>query len=330
MLGLAAYKDQHYVPVTYLEAWCNADKQVVTYLKENDEEHKRGKSQKTMYLSHLYTTTTEEFMILNEGELEEIFGELLNLKIEYQSNNEQKELKTVTEFANYYYDYDGWIIKDKNDNLVNKKSIQSRIDEKNNVAIEKGFHLYEDGWNKIRKEIENAVESKLPLSEDVINHLKIYIGVQMWRTPNQLKSVTELTDQLLGFTKEGLGKDYEDVISNLSRAYFLKQLKKYQEGSSSSVVAKQKGLFDNLSVTCYKSVRKLFITSDNPAFFIDDVTFLKGRLNGVVFPISPDLLIRLHRDSSGMKFSSEQLNENDIRRFNKKVKENCVKYYIKI
>lgn len=326
---MASYKNQHYVPVTYLEAWCNSDNQVVTYLKENNEEHKRGKPQNTMSLSHFYTTTTDEFMILNDNELEEIFGELLNLQIEYELDNELIELKTINEFARYYYDYEKWVIKDENNNLVRKKPIKNRIDEKKNVTIEKGFHLYENGWNEIRGAIENAVENNYSLSERIIDQLKIYISVQMWRIPNQLNSVTKLTDHLLSFLKEGLGNDYDDEIFSLSRAYFLKQLKGFQKGSSSNVVSKQTSLFDTLSVTCYKSVRKSFITSDNPAIIVDDVTFLKGRLNGVIFPISPKLLIRLHRNSKGIKFSTEQLNENDVRRLNKRIKENCSEYYIK-
>lgn len=327
---MASYKNQHYIPVTYLEAWCNEDNQVVTYLKENDEEHKRGKPQNTMSSFYFYTITTEEFMILDDDELEEIFGELLNLQIEYELDDEQIELKTVDEFARYYFDYEKWVIKDVDHNLVRKKPIKNRIDEKKNVTIEKGFQLYEDAWKAIKKEAEDAVENNCHLSEETIHKLKLYISIQMWRIPTQLNYVTRLTDYYLKFLREALAGDYDDEIFKLSRAYFLKQLKSFQKGSSSNIITKLNILFDSLSVTCYRPVRKSFFTSDNPAIVINDETFLKNRLNGIIFPISPKLLIRLHENLNGIKFSSEQMNGNDVRRLNKKIKENCLEYYIKV
>ncbi|MGX8795143.1 DUF4238 domain-containing protein [Fusibacter sp. JL298sf-3] len=323
---MAEYKFQHYVPRTYLEAWENDRQKVHVFMKDPNRDFYKS-TDEVLGQNDFYTLTPSNILILTDDDRQEIFGDLRN----YNISVEDKKLDNLFDVSMNYYRFDEWDIESKDGSEFSKKDIKAEIERKRILDIEKGWHDIEGEWNRLRDEVIETMNNKSHnLSLDDKCKLVTFITTQKSRNVNKKNEIREDIDSNFGFLKENMtDEEYEEIFGEQASAYFLKLIRTYQKGDEESLVLKEEEQMRNLHMVFYRTIgNKKFLTSDNPAFVIIDKTFYKGRYDGLYFPITPNLLLALHRGET-LSYTRRDMPENMIRRVNKRIKENATRFYIK-
>lgn len=323
---MSEYKFQHYVPRTYLEAWENNNHRLHVFVKENDREFYKLSSE-MLGENDFYTLKADDNLVLSDDDRLEIYGDLLN----YEISLDDKKLTNLFDISMSYYRFDEWEMVAKDGSEFYRENIKSEIEKKRILDIEKGWHKIESEWNPLRDKIITTMNDKshnLKLEDG--QKLITYITSQKSRNVSKKEEYREVIDSLMNFLKENMTLDeYKKVIDEFSEAYFLKTVRKYQEGNNESLILKEENLMRNLHMVFYRTTnRKKFLTSDNPAFTILDKKFYKGKYAGLYFPINPDLIVALYRGET-YRYTRADMPVNMIRRINKYIKESSNRFYIK-
>jgi len=323
---MAEYKFQHYVPRTYLEAWENNRQRVHVFMKDTGRDFHKLTSE-VLGQNNFYTLKSEDMLILTDEDRVEIFGELLK----YQISLDEDNLDDLLDLSKNYYRFDEWTIESKDGSTVDREYLKSEIEKKRILDIEKGWHEIEGEWNYLRDEITKTMDNKshnlkLEDGQKIIR----YITSQKSRNVSKKEEYREMIDSILSFTKENMTEDeYKQIIDEFTDAYFLKSVRKYQQEDEDSLILKEQNLMMNLHMVFYRTTGgKKFLTSDNPVFTIIDKKFYKGRFDGLYFPLTPDLLVALHRGETYM-YTRADMPINKIRRVNRYIKENTERFYVK-
>lgn len=324
---MSEYKNQHYIPQVYLNAWTDKSGKIFVYNKNDNTLDKHVSPKTIMYKKDFYTKKANDNLILSKEEREEMFSFLEKYDISYNVDNEEKKLSNTEDFAKYYFDFDNWVINNSEGNCVKKKQIKDFLNKKRNVDLEKGWHFIEDNWRSLLNNIEMKVKENKEIEEEEVKSLKEFIIVQLNRTPSKIELLKDLIEDILGGVKEVFGEEFQSMKNEFAEAYFKKEMEKFQNGKG-GMINYQKSFIENTNVIFYKNTQREFITSDNPAMFFKDDNFLKGKYNGIYFPISPRILVRIYKKN---KYESEvkYMESNVIRKVNNKMKENSIKYYFK-
>lgn len=323
---MAEYKFQHYVPRTYLEAWENNRRRLHAFVKETDREFYKLTSE-FLGENDFYTLKFDDDLVLSDADRLEIYGALLNYEITLENN----KLESLFDISANFYRFDEWELISKDGSNFDRENLKKEIQKKRILDIEKGWHKIEGEWNSLRHEIiktMNAKSHNLTLKDG--RRLITYITSQKSRNLSKKQEYRGLIDSILSFLKEGMKLDeYNKIIDEFAEAYFLKTIRKYQDGDTESLILKEENLMMNLHIVLYRTTAgKKFLTSDNPVFTILDKKFYKGKHAGLYFPITPDLLVFLHRGET-YTYTREDMPVNMIKRVNRYIKQNSNKYYIK-
>lgn len=321
------YTFQHYVPRTYLEAWEIDKHRVHVFMKDTSRDFHKPTSE-VLGQNNFYTLKSEDMLILTDEDRIEIFGELLK----YQISLEGKNLDDLLELSKNYYRFDEWTIESTDSTDVDRANLKSEIEKKRILDIEKGWHEIEGEWDSLRSEIIKTMNSKshnlkLKDGQKIIR----YITSQKSRNMSKKEEYRKMIDSILSFISENMTTDeYNQIIDEFTEAYFLKSVRKYQQEDEDSLIIKEQNLMMNLHMVFYRATgRKKFLTSDNPAFTIIDKKFYKGRFDGLYFPLTPDLLVALHRGET-YRYTRADMPVNKIRRVNRYIKENTNRFYISV
>jgi len=319
------YVFQHYVPRTYLEAWENSSGKLRVHKKDSKKFFYKS-AQSMLGENDYYTLKADKLLVLSEQDKLNIFGELTKYIIELDGH----KLTSCEEFAQNYYRYDEWSISDQYGNDVDVHEIKDSVDKKRILDIEKGWHKVEGDWKQVREEIGKTMDDKsYNLNIDISAKLVNYITAQKSQNNSKKEEYREIIESLIGFLKDGMtDKEYNQIISEFTDAYFLKAIRRYHEEKEESLILKEQELMKNLHIVLYKAVSgKKYYTSDNPAFTILDTKFYKGKYAGLYFPITPDIMLALHKGDT-YSYTRREMPYNMIRRVNQRVVENSNRFYI--
>lgn len=323
---MAEYKFQHYIPRTYLEAWENDHQKLRVHKKGTDSFFYKA-TDSVLGENDYYTLKAEDTLILTDGDKKDIFGSLLN----YDIVLDDKKLKTLDDIMLNYYRFNDWLINTPDGTIIDRELIKHTIDSKRILDIEKGWHQIEGDWKIIREEITKTLDdTTYNLSIEVANRLIEYITSQKSRNNAKKDEYREIIDMLIGFLKMELSEDdYNKILDEYTEAYFLKAIRGYQDINPESIILKEQDLMMNLHIVLYKTTgNKTFFTSDNPAFTIIDTKFYKAKYAGLYFPVTPDILVALHKGDT-FSYTIRDMPVNMIRRFNQRVIENSNRFYVK-
>jgi len=319
---MAEYRFQHFVPRTYLESWENNKHQLRVHEKDTDKYFYKA-TDSVLGKNDYYTLKAEDTLVLTDKDRQDIYGELLNYDIEFDG----KKLITLEEIIFNFNRFDEWIIRSKDYFEVDVQSIKNEIGTKRILDIEKGWHQIEGDWKIIREEIVKTMEDKnYNLNIDVAERLIQYITSQKSRNDSKKEEYRELFDSIMGFFEKDMGKhDYNKILDEFAEAYFLKSIREYQNEEESHLM-KEQDLMMNLHIVLYRSTgNKTFFTSDNPAFAIVDVNFYKGKYSGLYFPITPNILVALHKGET-YRYTRRDMPINMIKRVNKRLSRTHVNF----
>ncbi|WP_326910643.1 DUF4238 domain-containing protein [Sedimentibacter sp. MB31-C6] len=323
---MAEYKFQHYVPRTYLEGWENDNQRVHVFMKDIGKNFYKP-TKEILGQNDFYTLKSDDVLVLSEDNRVEIFGDLLK----YDIILDNKVLEDIFEISMNYFRYDEWIVKSKDGSVVDKECIQTMIEKKRIIDIEKGWHEIEGEWNYLRSKIVKAMDDKshnLKLEDG--QKIITFIASQKSRNVSKKEEYRVLIDSLLSFVKQNMtDNEYNKMIDEFTEAYFLKSVRQYQQHKSESLILKEQNLMMKLHMVFYRATgNKQFMTSDNPAFTIIDNKFYKGNFNGLYFPLTPELLVALYRGET-YRYTRADMPANMMRRVNKYIRENANRFYIK-
>jgi hypothetical protein len=321
---MGEYKYQHYVPQTYLNSWLDDNNQLYLYDSKTNCLIKACKPSNILGEKNLYTKTVNELLACTDEDIKNIFECLKDYNI--YINNEK--LENEQEYARQYFDFDNWIIKGKDGRLVSKKKLKNTIEQIRILTIEKNWKMYEDGWNELLKALQEGID-KGNLTIKEIKGLKDFIICQQWRTKDNIDNYKQIIDLILCVLKDDLKDDYEKILDEYARCYFLKKLDEFQNGNKENHILKVRKALDKLHIVFYKSTgNESFITSDKPVFIIDDNdSFMKGKMNGLYFPITPKLLCAMYRGEAN-KYTVTDMPENTVRLINNLIKTKSKEFYI--
>lgn len=267
---MGEYKYQHYVPQTYLKSWLDDNNKLYLYDSMTNCLIKECRPKKILIEKDLYTKTVNEILICTDEDNKKIFHCLKEYNVYIKGEKLDEK-----EYARRYFEFDDWIIKDKNGNLVNKKKIKNEIEQVRILTIEKNWKKIEDNWNDLKERIEEGIE-KGNLTIREVNDLKDFIICQQWRTKDKIEYYKQMIDKILGVIKDDLKENYEKILNEFARCIFLKKLTELQNRNEQNHIVKVRKMLDELHMVFYKAVgNKSFITSDNPIFFIDNNDNLK-------------------------------------------------------
>lgn len=106
-------------------------------------------------------------------------------------------------------------------------------------------------------------------------------------------------------------------------------MEEFQNGNKENHILKVRKALDKLHIVFYKSTgNESFITLDKPVFIIDDNdSFMKGKMNGLYFPITPKLLCAMYRGEAN-KYTVTDMPENTVRLINNLIKTKSKEFYI--
>jgi len=138
-----------------------------------------------------------------------------------------------------------------------------------------------------------------------------------------------MIDIILSVIKDDLNEDYEKILDEYARCFFLKKLGEFQSRNEENHILKVRKSLDKLHIVFYKSTGSTrFITSDKPVFIIDDNDCLmNGKMNGLYFPITPKLLCAMYRGEAN-KYTVMDMPENIIKYINKLIITKSKEFYI--
>lgn len=324
----ANYKRQHYVPQTYLQSWNDGTRKIYLYKKEDNKLYRHSTVDKVLYENDLYTKTIEDTVILTDKEKREIFEVLDGYKVHYKSEREEKDLTTFDEFATYYFDFENWTIVRNNDSIVSKKQIKDSIEKVRITILEEQWNCIENDWSNLRDNIEKFIEEKKSLSRAELEAIVEFLVAQKYRTPKALEQCKDLIGSVMVPIKNDMSDNmYEIERESLGTAYFKEQIAKFQNNDSGSNILKEIEILKQCHVAFIRPIGREFITSDNPVLILIDNSFFKGNYNGIYLPISPNLMVALYKGNN-QKYTVGTLRNNIVRRFNRRMKDNSLKYYV--
>lgn len=322
------YKNQHYVPQTYLQAWCDTDGKVTVYDCKTGELYRNSKPKKVLYDFDLYTKGCDCPLVLSEDDKKQVFGVLENLTIQYQDN----VLMTFEDFAMYYSTFEEWTITNPDGSPVNKRKLKDLIDGVRLIELEKGWQPVEDPWGEIRSHIVNYVETGVPLPDNTKELLSTYLVTQKYRTLKSLQAYqTLIKDMFDKFNwKDIMGDYYEKEVSELAEALFLGQIDKFQQGDNSAAYLKEIAIYrDNTHFRFWKACGSRFFTSDSPVFQVtNNIRLDPTKYNDLYIPITPTIMLGVYKGDTS-SFSIEHMGSNNIRRFNQEIVNSALNYFIK-
>ena len=323
---MSEYKFQHYVPRKYLEAWENNKHHLHVFMKDINREFYKA-TDKILGENDLYTLKSDDLYALSDNDRLIIFGELLNYNIVLDG----KPIENVYELSMNYNRFCDWEIVSKDGSDVNKQYIKSKIDQKRILEIEKGWHIIEGEWGYLRDKIEKVIyDGSYRLKKEDGQNIIKFIVTQKSRNISKKKELRNLIDSILNFMKTNDNdEEYSKIIEEFTESYFLKNIRKYQHEDENSTILKEQNLMMRLHMVFYKSSGgKNFLTSDNPVFAIIDKNFYKGKLIGLYFPISPNIIVGLYRGDE-YKYTINCMPVNMMKRINKYIIINSEQFYIK-
>lgn len=327
---MSDYKKQHYVPQTYLKAWEDENNKIYVYKKgkEKDILTKNLTVRSALYELDLYTKTIFDSVILDDEEKKSIFSFLDQYTVHYNDEGTEKVLNNYNDFTKYYFDFENWIILREDNTVVSKKSIKNNIEENRFTVIEQNWHCIENEWESLVQNIYDLIKNGTTLSLSDRDKLIEFMVVQKYRTLIALEFFKQMTKEILNFLKEYFDEAFLDKIAEeFGTAYFKQQMEKYQNGEKGMILDEIEYLKANANIVFFTAINKKFITSDNPVISINDKSFLKGKYNGMYFPILPNLMIGIFK-GNGTQYSVTSLAPQNVRRFNNKIKYNCYEYYV--
>lgn len=325
---MADYKKQHYVPRTYLKAWEDKNEKVYIYEKDTNILKKYSKVEKVLYELDLYTKTIFDSLILDAEEKESIFSFLDQYKIYYNDEGTEKILNNYDDYTKYYFDFENWIIRREDNTIVSKKSIKNNIEQNRFTVIEQNWHCIENEWESLVQNIDASIKNDTPVSLSNRDKLIEFMVVQKYRTLIALESFKHITKDVLNFLKEYFDEEFlNEIADEFGIAYFKQQMEKYQKGEKGIILNEIEFFKKNANIIFFIPINKKFITSDNPVISITDKSFLKGKYNGLYFPISPNLMIGIFK-GNGKGYSITSLAPQKVRRFNNKIKDYSYQYYV--
>ncbi len=323
---MSDYKKQHYVPQTYLKAWADENNKVYVYEKDTEILKQYSKVEKVLYELDLYTKTIFDSVILDDKEKESIFSFLDQYKVYYNDEGIEKVLNDYNDYTKYYFDFENWIIRREDNTIVSKKSIRNNIEQNRFTIIEQNWHCIENEWESLVQNIDALIKNDIPLSSSNKYKLIEFMVVQKYRTIMALEFFKCITKNLLNsFDLDE--KFLSEITEELGMAYFKQQMQKYQKGEKGIILNEIEYLKENANIIFFIPINKKFITSDNPVILINDEHFLKGKYNGMYFPILPNLMIGIFK-GDGKRYSITALTPQNVRRFNNKIKYNSYEYYV--
>ena len=324
---MSKYKKQHYVPQIYLEAWNDESGKIRLYDKLDNKLCRYSKTEKVLYELDLYTKTVEDNVILTNEDKEKIFKCLNGYRVIYDNGEECILLDNVDKQSIYYYGFDKWSIYRNDGTLVKKKPLKDEIEKVRITIIEESWKMVENGWRELRDEIQFKIRNGECISRENLNDLLKFIVSQKWRTLHGLETCKGYIAKILEVVKDEMGEFYEKEVEDMGKTLFKNELLRFMNSDDSTFIAKELEMYKKLHIVFFKPIGSKFFTSDNPVLQIVGNDFMKGNYNGIYMPITPELMIGLFRGDN-KKYTVSTLRNNIVRKFNTKIKNNSIKYYI--
>lgn len=151
---------------------------------------------------------------------------------------------------------------------------------------------------------------------------------QKWRTPKALQEYESIIDSILYCVKNNISnKIYDQEKKYLGTAVFKQQIEKFQKKDECSHIFKEINILKECHAVFYQPIQRKFITSDNPVITILNNDLFNENYNGIYFPISPELMLAMYRGDKAT-YSVRPMRSNIVRRINRHIKNQSLKYYI--
>lgn len=322
-------KYHHLIPKTYMKAWYHLDEKVYVVYADDLSKVNTECTSEFAGIQH-YHTLRAGSPVLKESDCAELFSCLDGLNIGHESNL----LSTPLELNNFYYDFDSWIITNKDGINTDMESIKKYIDGKLHRDIEVLWnHKYENRWNSARCEIKtnilSADSNEIPaFNKDYLIRFFVSIDWRGYKSNDEFNYIydslpLEMLDALIpeGKRKYEFCETYNEELKHEVK---LKQFYDYLRDTGNMHQQANQHI-ENLTL-CFLIANETneFITSDNPAFFHTDSAGTRG-----IMAITPKILMLLVSNKDNIEnYVIKKLNDQEVKQYNQIIANNSVSFVI--
>lgn len=327
-------KFHHLVPQVYMKEWCYTKGKIYIFDKNKEYEFESKDIEKFGGIRQFHTIKAG-MCCGTEDDLQIIFKVLKDYKIIYKD----KELDSLEGYNSKYYDFDNWIILNKDNNKISTKQkniIKHTIDQSNVLDIENLWDKkYESRWNGLLEIIKQKINENSNIQTD-----EFYKGLLIkwivsldWRafeTNEQFKNDFDEIVKLTELNKIEIPENErtfkeckyasEDIKHNLLLKFFSEFL------NDKGVMYKiAQSYIKNLNIIFLKAPEDIeFITSDNPSF-----TYIEDGIKNHIMPVTPKILIALVvNDTTINKYFIKDITVNEVKKYNKIIADNAYRHII--
>lgn len=329
-----APKYHHLIPQTYLKSWCFSGESVYSFDKAELSKLK-VKNIANNFGENNYHSIRAGMPCCAEDDLVKIFNPLVNIKVIFEG----KELISLFEYNNAYYNFERWELFYPNGVRVPRaavNSIKAEIENNKVLDIEELWNVkYENGWNSLLQIIEQRVKDSIGKEVDEFYKGKLmkFIVSLNWRSFTSNESLRESFDfinTLIDLKNIDIPMDDRNVKRNktaydeMKHNYLLKLFGAFLNDEG-IVFDMAKGYIKYLTIRFLVSGEESqFITSDNPSFTYKDNEGIRH-----IMPVTPQILISIGKDSLRKgKYSIEHLSENEVKKINFIITNNADEFVI--
>lgn len=322
------YTNQHYVPQTYLKNW-EDDSQLLWLFNKVDDSLKfpNGVTKdKIFYQKNLYTKTNNNNPILTKKDKEEKFKILHEFNISYNG----KELTTIDDYFNNYHDFSNWCITKKDGSTPSYKKIKRIIEEYKSRDIEQNWSTIENNWDTLCCDIIKCINIKSPLQEYQKLGLITFMIIQLMRNPIMVdfyRYLIKNNDCFKILTDNTVPEEFLDFDESLFKS-FIQRFQRREPNNPIQIIINR--TFTNGYLHFYVANKVKFITSDNPVLILKGKKFRNSLYNGLLFPLTPNILVRIEdTDSKNLKsYSKINIPDKFVTDINYLLKQNSINQYI--
>lgn len=322
-------KYHHLIPRAYLHNWCHTNDSSYTFSVNKLEKAEPININNHFGIDH-YHTIKAGMLSCSKEDLIKIFEPLNNIDVYY----ENRLLTSLTEKNIFYYDFDNWILKYRNEQIIGRKQKNKIKDEINKFKILEIEDLwaqkYENDWKKLYELIQRKLYNSQSNQIDKFYKGKLirFLVSLDWRSYetnpdfiNTLEYINKISGLNLDTIKIPFKKQEISIDSTelelLKRNYLLKQFRSFL--NEDGVIYKQakeyikNGAIEFLVATDLAE----FITSDNPSFRYETQG---GKQH--ILPLSPSILVRVGKlpTNRGLNFNERynirSIDNNEVAEIN--------------
>lgn len=326
-------KEQHLIPRTYMRQWSYNSGDLIWIVEKNNlEKGVQSKNVDNINYKVGYHDIKAGDIFMPDEALNEIYGFLTSLIIKFNG----KKLQTLRDMHNHYYDFDKWVIEDKDGKVATKK-------EKNEifrVITQSRFTFVEEEWcyqfennfidffKKIEQKLRCRVLATNPsLTSEEYEKIMEYLLIFECRNERGNEYINEIIDTLPLEIFDDIEIDKKERVHNfnetagdeLRHALTISSYYKYLKNRNGNIEAIVKSYLSNLGIGIKLTTQNMpFITSERASLLIKRETGEKEH----IFVASPTMLITTFKKNGRRCNFHSNIKAKEVRKYNKLIAKN--------